>query len=54
MTLTSHRQHKIYLAATMGYGLGSDDPEEIAYYKKVKEEINKDKENRSLGIPRED
>ena len=54
MTLTSHRQHKIYLAATMGYGLGSDDPEEIAYYEKVKEEINKDKENRSLGIPRED
>ena len=54
MTLTSHRQHKIYLAATMGYGLGSDDPEEIAYYKKVKEEINKVKENRNLGIPRED
>jgi hypothetical protein len=24
--------HRIYLAATMGYGLGSDDPEELAYY----------------------
>ena len=54
MTLTSRRQHKIYMAATMGYGLGSDDPEEIAYYKKVKEEINKDKENRNLRIARED
>ncbi len=54
MTLTSYRQHKIYLAAMMGYGLGSDDPKEIAYYKKVKEEINKDKENRNLGISRED
>ena len=38
----------------MGYGLGSDDPEEIAYYKKVKEEINKDKVNRNMGILRED
>ena len=54
MTLTSHRQHKIYLAATMGYGLGSDDPEEIAYYNKIKADINQDKKNRNLGIPRED
>ena len=54
MTLTSHRQHKIYLAATMGYGLGSDDPEEIAYYNKFKEEITMDKKNRNMGIPRED
>ena len=53
MTLTSHRQHKIYLAATMGYGLGSDDPEEIAYYNKVKVEINKDNK-RNIGITRED
>ena len=51
MTLTSHRQHKIYLAATMEYGLGSNDPEEITYFNKVKEEINK---NRNMGIPRED
>ena len=54
MALTSHRQHKIYLAATMGYGLGSDDPEEIAYYKKVKAEINKDKKIRNMGIARGD
>ena len=38
----------------MEYGLGSDDPEEIAYYNKVKDEINKDKKNRNLGISRED
>tara|TARA_B100000700_G_C14361694_1_gene541830 strand:- start:52 stop:168 length:117 start_codon:yes stop_codon:yes gene_type:complete len=38
----------------MGYGLGSDDLEEIAYYSKVKAEINKDKKNRNMGIPRED
>ena len=42
MTLPSHRQHKIYLAATMEYGLDSDDPEEIAYYNKLKAEINSD------------
>ena len=24
--------HRIYLAATMNYGLGSDDPDELAYY----------------------
>ena len=31
--------HRIYLAATMGYGLGSDDPEEVAYYKKLRKEM---------------
>ena len=31
--------HRIYLAATMGYGLGSDDPEELAYYKKLRKEM---------------
>ncbi len=30
MTLSAHRQHKIYLAATMEYSLGSDDSEEVA------------------------
>ena len=28
--------HRIYLAATMNYGLGSDDPEELAYYNKIR------------------
>ena len=36
MTLSSYRMHRIYLAATMGYGLGSDDPEELSYYNKIK------------------
>jgi len=36
MTLCSHRQHKVYIAATMGYGLGAEDPGEVAYYKQIK------------------
>ena len=32
--------HKIYLAATMDYGLGSDDPEELAYYNKIRKEMD--------------
>ena len=40
MTLSSYRMHRIYLAATMNYGLGSDDPEELAYYNKIKKEMN--------------
>ena len=33
--------HKIYLAAIMNYGLGSDDPEELAYYNKPRKEMDK-------------
>ena len=40
MSLSSYRMHKIYLAATMNYGLGSDDPEELAYYNKIKKEMD--------------
>ena len=32
--------HRIYLAATMNYGLGSDDPEELAYHNKIRKEID--------------
>ena len=32
--------HRIYLAATMNYGLGSDDPEEFAYYNKIRKEMD--------------
>ena len=39
MALSSYRMHRIYLAATMGYGLGSDDPEEVSYYKKIRKEM---------------
>ena len=52
MTLNSYRKHRIYLAATMGYGLGSDDPEEVAYYKKLRKEMEDMKKNPvKKGIP---
>ena len=40
MPLSSYRMHRIYLAATMNYGLGSDDSEELAYYNKIRKEMN--------------
>ena len=52
MTLSSYRMHRIYLAATMGYGLGSDDPEELTYYKKLKKEMDDMKRDAvKKGIP---
>ena len=52
MHLSPYRIHRIYIAATMNYGLGSDNPEEIAYYNKIKkqmEDMKKDSEKK--GIP---
>ena len=40
MALSSYRMHKIYIAATMNYGLGSIDPEELAYYNKIRKEMD--------------
>ena len=40
MTLSSYRMHKIYIAATMNYGLGSDDREELAYYNKIRKAMD--------------
>ena len=40
MALSSYRMHRIYLAATMNYGLGSDDPEELEYYNKIRKEMD--------------
>ena len=52
MELSSYRMHRIYLAATMNYGLGSDDPEELAYYNKIRKEMdNIKKEPVKKGIP---
>ena len=52
MSLSSYRIHRIYLAATMNYGLGSDDPEELAYYNKIRKEMdNMKKEQVKKGIP---
>ena len=54
MSLSSHRKHKIYIAATMGYGLGSEDPEELTLYEMIKKDIEKDSKNRNMGIQRTD
>ena len=51
MSLSYHRKHKIYIAATMGFGLGSVDPEELAYYDRKKNEIKK---NKNIYINRND
>ena len=52
MTLSSYRMHRIYLAATMGYGLGSDDSEELAYYNKIRKQMDDMKEDTvKKGIP---
>ena len=40
MPLSSYGMHRIYLAATINYGLGSDYPEQLAYYKKIKKEMD--------------
>ena len=43
--------HKIYLAATMNYGLGSDDQKELKYYNKIRKEIdNMKKDTIKKGI----
>ncbi|MDC3147629.1 hypothetical protein OA778_03745 [Prochlorococcus sp. AH-716-I09] len=52
MTLSSYRIHRIYLAATMNYGLGSDDPEELEYYNKLRKEMeDMKKDSVKKGIP---
>jgi len=44
--------HRIYLAATMKYGLGSDDPEELAYYNKIRKVIDDmKKDSIKKGVP---
>ena len=37
--------HKIYIVATMGYGLGSDDLEELTYYNKNIQEMDNIKQD---------
>ena len=52
MALSSYRIHRIYLAATMGYGLGSNDPEELSYYNKIRREMDDMKRDSvKKGIP---
>ena len=48
----SQKKVKIYLAATMGYGLGSDDPEELSYYNKIRKDMeDMKKDSVKKGIP---
>ena len=52
MSLSPYRMHKIYLAATMNYGLGSNNPEELAYYNKIRKEMDDmKKDSIKKGIP---
>ena len=52
MSLSSYRIHRIYLAATMNYGLGSSEPEELAYFYKIRKEMDDmKKEPFKRGIP---
>ena len=52
MPLSSYRMHKIYIAATMNYNLGCDDPEELAYYNKIRKEMDDMKKQPiKKGIP---
>ena len=52
MPLSPYRMHRIYIAATMNYGLGSDNPEEIAYYNKIKNQMeDMKKDSVKKGIP---
>ena len=52
MPLSSYRMHKIYIAATMNYGLGSDEPEELAYYNKIRKKMaDMKKKTVKKGIP---
>ncbi|WP_320674053.1 hypothetical protein [Prochlorococcus sp. MIT 1341] len=54
MSLSADIKHKIYLAATLGYVLGSRDLKEISYYKQIKEEIKQDRRKREMGVSRAD
>ena len=50
--LSFFKIHRIYLAATINYGLGSDDPEELSYYNKVRKKMgDMKKEPQKKGIP---
>ena len=52
MPLSPYRMHRIYIAATLNYGLGSDNPEELAYYNKIRNEMEDMKKDPvKKGIP---
>ena len=60
MSLSSYRMHRIYLEAKVNYSLGSDDPEEFAYYNKIRKDMDDMKKTQFIkgypliGIPLSD
>ena len=53
MPLSPYRMHRIYIAATMNYGLGSDNPEEMVYFNKIKkqmEDMKKDSVKKGITL----
>tara|TARA_Y100001968_G_scaffold179949_1_gene164830 strand:+ start:79 stop:243 length:165 start_codon:yes stop_codon:yes gene_type:complete len=54
MSLSPYRQHRIYISAMMGLGLGSEDPEELALYEMIKRELKKESTRRNMGVQRTD
>ena len=52
MSLSSYRMHRIYLAATMNYGVGSNDPEELTYFNNIRKRMDDIKKEPFIrGIP---
>ena len=52
MQLSSYRMHRIYIATTMNYGLGSDDPEDLASFNKIRNNVDDmKKEPVKRGVP---
>ena len=52
MPLSPYRKHRIYIAATMNFGLGSNNPEELAFYNKIRKEMeDMKKDSVKKGIP---
>jgi len=52
MALSSYRMHRIYIAATMNFGLGSENKEELAYYNQIRKEMDGMKKHSvKKGIP---
>ena len=52
MPLSPYRKHRIYIAATLNFGLGSNNPEELAFYNKIRKEMDDiKKDSVKKGIP---
>ena len=52
MALSSYRMHRIYIAATMNFGLGSENKEELAYYNQIRKGMDDMKKHSvKKGIP---